>query len=74
MERFWAALRQKDQTGEGQWVESALLDGQVAALSYHATGFMGTGVEPKRMGSGHPSLGPLPEFQLFERTVHYRLR
>ena len=56
------ALRQRDQTGEGQWVESALLDGQVAALSYHATGFMGTGVEPKRMGSGHPSLVPYQSF------------
>jgi crotonobetainyl-CoA:carnitine CoA-transferase CaiB-like acyl-CoA transferase len=56
------ALRQRDQTGHGQWVESALLDGQVAALSYHATGFMGTGVEPKRMGSGHPSLVPYQAF------------
>ena len=56
------ALRQRDRTGKGQWVESALLDGQVAALSYHATGFMGTGVEPKRMGSGHPSLVPYQSF------------
>ena len=56
------ALRQRDQTGKGQWVESALLDGQVAALSYHATGFMGTGVEPKRMGAGHPSLVPYQSF------------
>ena len=56
------ALRQKDQTGKGQWVEAALLDGQVAALSYHATGFMGTGVEPTRMGSGHPSLVPYQAF------------
>ena len=56
------ALRQKDQTGKGQWVEAALLDGQVAALSYHATGFLGTGVEPTRMGSGHPSLGPYQAF------------
>ena len=56
------ALRQRDQTGKGQWVESALLDGQVAALSYHATGFLGTGVEPKRMGSGHPSLVPYQSF------------
>ena len=56
------ALRQRDQTGKGQWVESALLDGQVAALSYHATGFMGTGVEPRRMGSGHPSLVPYQSF------------
>ena len=56
------ALRQKDQTGNGQWVEAALLDGQVAALSYHATGFMGTGIEPTRMGSGHPSLVPYQAF------------
>ena len=56
------ALRQRDQTGKGQWVEAALLDGQVAALSYHATGFLGTGVEPKRMGSGHPSLVPYQSF------------
>ena len=56
------ALRQRDQTGKGQSVESAMLDGQVAALSYHATGFMGTGVEPKRMGSGHPSLVPYQSF------------
>ena len=56
------ALRQRDQTGKGQWVESALLDGQVAALSYHATGFMSTGVEPGRMGSGHPSLVPYQSF------------
>ena len=60
------ALRQRDQTGKGQWVESALLDGQVAALSYHATGFMGTGVEPKRMGSGHPSLVPYQSFSAFD--------
>ena len=56
------ALRQRDQTGKGQWVESSLLDGQVATLSYHATGFMGTGVEPTRMGSGHPSLVPYQSF------------
>ena len=56
------ALRQRDQTGKGQLVEASLLDGQVAALSYHATGFIGTGVEPKRMGSGHPSLVPYQSF------------
>jgi formyl-CoA transferase/CoA:oxalate CoA-transferase len=56
------ALRHRDQTGEGQWVEASLLDGQVATLSYHATGYLGTGVEPHRMGSGHPSLVPYQSF------------
>lgn len=57
------ALRHRDITGEGQWVEASLLDGQVATLSYHATGFLGTGREPRRMGSGHPSLVPYQSFQ-----------
>ena len=56
------ALRQRDQTGKGQWVEAALLDGQVAALSYHATRYLGTGEDPERMGSGHPSLVPYQSF------------
>lgn len=56
------ALRQRDRTGRGQWVEASLLDGQVAALSYHATRYLGTGEEPQRMGSGHPSLVPYQSF------------
>ena len=57
------ALRYRDNTGEGQWIDSSLLDGQVATMSYHATGYMATGKEPHRMGSGHPSLVPYQSFQ-----------
>jgi crotonobetainyl-CoA:carnitine CoA-transferase CaiB-like acyl-CoA transferase len=56
------ALYHRDKTGEGQWLEAALLDGQVAVMSYHGTGYMGTGVEPQRLGSGHPSLVPYQSF------------
>jgi crotonobetainyl-CoA:carnitine CoA-transferase CaiB-like acyl-CoA transferase len=56
------ALYHRQQTGQGQWIEAALLDGQVAALSYHATAYLATGVEPQRMGSGHPSLVPYQSF------------
>ena len=56
------ALRHKEKTGEGQWIDTSLLDGQVATMSYHATGYMGTGVEPHRLGSGHPSLVPYQSF------------
>jgi crotonobetainyl-CoA:carnitine CoA-transferase CaiB-like acyl-CoA transferase len=56
------ALHHKQKTGEGQRIEAALLDGQVAAMSYHATGYMATGVEPHRLGSGHPSLVPYQSF------------
>jgi crotonobetainyl-CoA:carnitine CoA-transferase CaiB-like acyl-CoA transferase len=56
------ALYHREQTGQGQWIEAALLDGQVAAMSYHAAAYLATGVEPRRMGSGHPSLVPYQSF------------
>ncbi len=56
------ALYHREQTGQGQWVEAALLDGQVSALSYHAAAYLATQVEPQRMGSGHPSLVPYQSF------------
>ncbi len=56
------ALHHRNKTGEGQYIEASLLDGQVAAMSYHATGYIATGVEPRRLGSGHPSLVPYQSF------------
>ena len=56
------ALYHRRQTGQGQYLEAALLDGQVAALSYHATAYLATGVVPQRMGSGHPGLVPYQSF------------
>ena len=56
------ALYHREQTGQGQSVEAALLDGQVAALSYHAAAYLATQNEPQRMGSGHPSLVPYQSF------------
>jgi len=56
------ALHHKQNTGRGQRIDTSLLDGQVATMSYHATGYIGTGVEPHRLGSGHPSLVPYQSF------------
>ncbi|MQG08682.1 MAG: CoA transferase [SAR202 cluster bacterium] len=57
------SLYHKQNTGKGQYVEAALLDGQVAAMSYHATNFIGTNNIPQRLGSGHPSLVPYQNFR-----------
>ena len=56
------ALHHRQKTGLGQRIEAALLDGQVATMSYHATAYLATGVEPQRLGSGHPSLVPYQSF------------
>ncbi|MDR7433850.1 MAG: CaiB/BaiF CoA-transferase family protein [Armatimonadota bacterium] len=58
-----AALRMRDRTGEGQFVDIALLDGQVAWMTYQAGNYFATGKNPERLGSAHPSIVPYQAFQ-----------
>jgi crotonobetainyl-CoA:carnitine CoA-transferase CaiB-like acyl-CoA transferase len=57
-----AALRTRDQTGEGCEVDAALLDTSLGWVSYHLTGYMATGVVPGPMGSGVPAIAPYEAF------------
>ncbi|MFA7391321.1 MAG: CoA transferase [Pigmentiphaga sp.] len=45
------ALEARHRTGEGQRVDTSLLEGQVAMLSYHFTKFFATGRAPGRTGA-----------------------
>ena len=58
-----AALLARHQTGEGQVVDTSMLDGQVGLLTYLATAFLNTGREPPRMGNRHLSIAPYSTFQ-----------
>jgi len=57
-----AALRRREQTGEGAEVETALLDTSLGWISYHLTGYMATGHVPQPMGSGVPAIAPYEAF------------
>jgi crotonobetainyl-CoA:carnitine CoA-transferase CaiB-like acyl-CoA transferase len=57
-----AALRHRDQTGEGQHVEVALVDSQIAWLINEGVNFLTTGENPKRRGNGHPNIVPYQVF------------
>ena len=57
-----AALNHRHATGEGQFIDLALLDVQVAALANQAASFLTTGVAPKRMGNAHPTIVPYQDF------------
>ena len=58
-----AALRHRDATGEGQVVDMALLDTQVAMLANLGANYLTTGVAPKRIGNAHQNIVP---YQVFE--------
>jgi crotonobetainyl-CoA:carnitine CoA-transferase CaiB-like acyl-CoA transferase len=57
-----AALRVRERTGTGQWVDAALLDGQVAWMTYMAANYFATGENPPRVGSAHLNLVPYQPF------------
>ena len=53
-----AALAHVDRTGEGQHIDVALLDVQLASLANQAMNYLVTGTSPQRMGNAHPSIVP----------------
>jgi len=57
-----AALRERDRSGQGQWVDISLLDGSVSWLTYVAAGYFATGTRPPRYGSAHPTIAPYQGF------------
>lgn len=66
-----SALYSRARTGRGQYIDVALLDGQIALLSAWASNYFATGKAPGRYGSGHPQIVPYQAFptQTFEIIV-----
>ena len=58
-----AALRHRDLTGQGQAIDMALLDTQVAMLANLGANYLSTGVAPQRIGNAHQNIVP---YQVFE--------
>jgi crotonobetainyl-CoA:carnitine CoA-transferase CaiB-like acyl-CoA transferase len=57
-----AALAHRDQGGQGQHIDMALLDVQVACLANQAMNYLTTGVAPQRLGNAHPNIVPYQDF------------
>jgi formyl-CoA transferase len=57
-----AALAHRDRTGEGQYIDMALLDVQVAMLANMNTNYLASGNPPTRWGNAHPNIVPYQTF------------
>jgi crotonobetainyl-CoA:carnitine CoA-transferase CaiB-like acyl-CoA transferase len=62
-----AALRHAEKTGEGQQVDMALLDTQVAMLANLGANYLVSGQVPGRAGNAHQNIVP---YQVFEVAAH----
>lgn len=57
-----SALLGRNQTGEGGWIDVALMDVQVSMLANQATNYLTSGQSPKRLGNSHPNIVPYQAF------------
>jgi crotonobetainyl-CoA:carnitine CoA-transferase CaiB-like acyl-CoA transferase len=53
-----AALRHRDETGEGQHVEASLMASALSGMVNQTSAYVASGKVPFRMGNAHPSLTP----------------
>lgn len=64
-----AALRHAEATGEGQHIDMALLDTQVAWLANQGASYLLSGRVPRRLGNEHPSIVPYTVFETADGYV-----
>ncbi len=64
-----AALANRAQTGQGQHLDLALLDSQIALLAYQNTNYFSTGTPPGRIGNLHPNIVPYQPFKASDGEV-----
>jgi CoA:oxalate CoA-transferase len=60
---IYSALIAREKTGEGQHVDSAMMDGMLALLTYQAGHYFSTGETPERTGNRHPQQTPYGTFE-----------
>ncbi|HKX10140.1 MAG TPA: CaiB/BaiF CoA-transferase family protein [Stellaceae bacterium] len=64
-----AALRHRDATGQGQHIDMALLDTQVAWLANLGQGYLTSGDLPARLGNAHATVVPYQVFKTADSHI-----
>ena len=65
-----AALFARERTGEGQYVDTSMLGGQMALLTYQAGIHFATGEVPGPLGNAHPMIAPYDTFHAADGHVN----
>jgi crotonobetainyl-CoA:carnitine CoA-transferase CaiB-like acyl-CoA transferase len=64
-----AALMEREKTGRGCQVDTALLDSQVGVLANQALNYLVSGKVPKRIGNAHPNIVPYQVFPVADGHI-----
>jgi crotonobetainyl-CoA:carnitine CoA-transferase CaiB-like acyl-CoA transferase len=63
------ALRARENTGTGQFVDVSMLDSMISTMSSNYVTYLGSGEVPKPMGTAFPTVVPYRVFQTQDRAV-----
>jgi crotonobetainyl-CoA:carnitine CoA-transferase CaiB-like acyl-CoA transferase len=63
------ALRARDTTGRGQYVDVAMLDSMISTMSSNYMSYLGSAIVPKPMGTSFPTVVPYRVYQASDREV-----
>jgi formyl-CoA transferase len=64
------ALYHRETTGQGQYIDTSMLGGQIALLTYQAGIYFATNEQPKRTGNAHPIVAPYQTFKTRDGYVN----
>lgn len=64
------ALLAREETGKGQWVQTSLLQAQIAMLDFQATRWLVDGEVPKQAGNNHPTSIPTGVFETADGHIN----
>jgi crotonobetainyl-CoA:carnitine CoA-transferase CaiB-like acyl-CoA transferase len=63
------ALRARESTGAGQYVDVAMLDSMISTMSSNYMSYLGSGIVPKPMGTSFPTVVPYRVFHTADSAV-----
>ena len=63
------ALRERETTGTGQFVDVSMLDSMISTMSSNYMSYLGSGDVPKPMGTAFPTVVPYRVFHTLDRAI-----
>jgi crotonobetainyl-CoA:carnitine CoA-transferase CaiB-like acyl-CoA transferase len=63
LQSILTALYARERTGEGTFLDVAMLDATVQVLTFHAASSLNAGTTPRRLGNRHASIAPYEVFE-----------
>lgn len=63
------ALRARESTGEGQFVDVSMLDCMISTMSSNYMSYLGSGIVPQPMGTAFPTVVPYQTFHTLDRSI-----